>query len=84
MATMHEVECNVFGDDMQYVEVELDPNEAAVAEAGGTMYMDDGIEMETIFGDGSGQQSGFLGALMGAGKRLLTGDSLFRRTAGRR
>src|SRR5215213_7188364 len=74
---MHEVDYRVFGDDMQYVEVELDPNEATVAEAGGMMYMDDGIEMETIFGDGSQQQGGFLGALVGAGKRLLTGESLF-------
>src|SRR6266513_3976313 len=62
---------------MQFVEVELDPMEAAVAEAGGMMYMEDGIEMETIFGDGSQQNSGFMGALMGAGKRLLTGESLF-------
>jgi uncharacterized protein (TIGR00266 family) len=67
----------VFGDDMQYVEVELDPNEAVVAEAGGMMYMDDGIEMETIFGDGSQPKSGFLDAMVGAGKRLLTGESLF-------
>ena len=50
---MHEIDYKDFGDDMQFVEVELDPNEAAVAEAGGMMYMDDGIEMETIFGDGS-------------------------------
>src|SRR3954466_15254395 len=77
MATMHEVDYKVFGDDMQYVEVELDPGEATVAEAGGMMYMEDGVEMETIFGDGSTQQSGFMGALMGAGKRLLTGESLF-------
>src|SRR5918996_2753958 len=77
MAVMHEVDYKIFGDDMQYVEVELDPNEATVAEAGGMMYMDDGIEMETIFGDGSQQQGGFLGALAGAGKRLLTGESLF-------
>jgi uncharacterized protein (TIGR00266 family) len=74
---MHEIDYKIFGDDMQYVEVELDPNEATVAEAGGMMYMDDGVEMETIFGDGSQQQSGFLGAVMGAGKRLLTGESLF-------
>jgi len=73
----HEIDYKIFGDDMQFVEVELDPNEAIVAEAGGMMYMDDGVEMETIFGDGSQQQSGFLGALMGAGKRLLTGESLF-------
>ena len=78
MADMHEIEYKIYGDDMQFVEVELDPNEATVAEAGGMMYMDDGIEMETIFGDGSRQQaSGFMGALMGAGKRLLTGESLF-------
>ena len=77
MPTMHEIDYKIFGDDMQYVEVELDPNEAMVAEAGGMMYMDDGIEMETIFGDGSQQQAGFMGALMGAGKRLLTGESLF-------
>ena len=77
MPAMHEIDYKIFGDDMQYVEVELDPNEATVAEAGGMMYMDDGVEMETIFGDGSAQQSGFLGALMGAGKRLLTGESLF-------
>ena len=77
MPSMHEIEYKIFGDDMQFVEVELDPNEATVAEAGGMMYMDDGIDMETIFGDGSAPQSGFLGALMGAGKRLLTGESLF-------
>src|SRR5215216_5174701 len=77
MATMHEIDFKIFGDEMQFVEVELDPMEAAVAEAGGMMFMDDGIEMETIFGDGSQQTSGFLGSLMGAGKRLLTGESLF-------
>src|SRR6185369_11142357 len=77
MSTMHEVDFKIFGDDMQFVEIELDPMEAAVAEAGGMMYMEDGIEMETIFGDGSQQASGFLGSLMSAGKRLLTGESLF-------
>jgi uncharacterized protein (TIGR00266 family) len=77
MPAMHEIDYKIFGDDMQYVEVELDPHEATVAEAGGMMYMDDGVEMETIFGDGSAQQSGFLGALVGAGRRLLTGESLF-------
>ena len=79
MAEMHEIDYKIFGDDMQYVEVELDPNEATVAEAGGMMYMDDGVEMETIFGDGSKQQGsgGLMGALLGAGKRLLTGESLF-------
>jgi len=77
MGQMHEVDYKVFGDEMQFVEIELDPGEAALAEAGGMMYMDDGIQMETIFGDGSGQSSGLLGALIGAGKRLLTGESLF-------
>jgi uncharacterized protein (TIGR00266 family) len=77
MATMHDIEYQIFGDDMQFVEVDLDPDEATVAEAGGMMYMEDGVEMETIFGDGGAQQRGFLGALMGAGKRLLTGESLF-------
>ena len=74
---MHEIDYEIFGHEMQYVEVELDPMEAAVAEAGGMMYMEDGIEMETIFGDGSGQNSGLLGSLLGAGKRLLTGESMF-------
>ena len=77
MQTMDQIDYKIYGDDMQFVEVELDPNEATVAEAGGMMYMDDGIEMETVFGDGSQQQTGFMGALMGAGKRLLTGESLF-------
>jgi uncharacterized protein (TIGR00266 family) len=77
MPEMHEIDYKIYGDDMQFVEVELDPQEAALAEAGGMMYMEEGIEMETIFGDGTAQNSGFLGALMGAGKRLLTGESLF-------
>jgi uncharacterized protein (TIGR00266 family) len=74
---MDVIDYDIFGDDMQYVEVELDPGEAAVGEAGMMMFMQDGIEMETVFGDGSASQSGFLGKLMGAGKRLLTGESLF-------
>lgn len=77
MATMHEIDFKIYGDDMQFVEIELDPMEAAVAEAGGMMFMEDGIQMETIFGDGSNQNSGFLGTLLGAGKRLITGESLF-------
>jgi uncharacterized protein (TIGR00266 family) len=77
MALMHEIDFQIYGDDMQFVEVELDPQEAVVAEAGGMMYMEDGIEMETIFGDGSQQSSGLLGGLLGAGKRLLMGESLF-------
>jgi len=74
---MHEIEYKIIGEDLQFVEIELDPGEATVAEAGGMMYMDDGIEMETIFGDGSQKTGGIMGALMGAGKRLLTGESLF-------
>jgi len=75
----HEVDYRIHGDDMQFVEVELDPGESAVAEAGSMMYMTSPIQMETIFGDGSSQQGnrGVLDALVGAGKRLLTGESLF-------
>lgn len=62
---------------MQLVELELDPNESIVAEAGSMMYMSQGIEMETIFGDGSAERKGLFGGLLGAGKRLLTGESLF-------
>ncbi len=77
--TAHEIDFTVEGTEMQYVEVELDPGESAVAEAGGMMYMTSGIAMETIFGDGSrGQQSGIMDKLLGAGKRLLTGESLFK------
>jgi uncharacterized protein (TIGR00266 family) len=74
---MHEIDYKIHGDDMQFVEIELDPSEAVVAEAGGMMYMEDGIAMETIFGDGSQKNTGVMGALLGAGKRLLTGESLF-------
>jgi uncharacterized protein (TIGR00266 family) len=77
MGAMHEIDYEIFGNEMQYVEIELDPREAVVAEAGGMMYMDEGIELETIFGDGSQQTSGFLGSLLSAGKRLVTGESLF-------
>lgn len=77
MPTMHEIDFKIHGDDMQFVEIELDPGEAAIAEAGGMMFMEDGIQMETVFGDGSQKSSGFFGALVGAGKRLLTGESLF-------
>jgi len=79
MPAMHEVDYEILGDDLQFVKIELDPGEAVVAEAGGMMYMEDGIAMETIFGDGSqqSQQGGLMGALLGAGKRLLIGESLF-------
>ena len=75
---MDVVDYEIKGAEMQYVEVELDPGEAAVGEAGSMMYMDAGIEMDTVFGDGSGgSQGGLLGKLLGAGKRLVTGESLF-------
>ena len=61
MPAMHEIDYHIHGDDMQFVEIELDPEEAVVAEAGGMMFMEEGIEMETIFGDGSQQNTGFLG-----------------------
>jgi uncharacterized protein (TIGR00266 family) len=77
MPTMHEVDYEIVGDDMQFVRIVLDPGEAVVAEAGSMMYLESGIEMDTIFGDGSQQQQGFMGALVGAGKRLLTGESIF-------
>ncbi|HTI68448.1 MAG TPA: TIGR00266 family protein [Candidatus Limnocylindria bacterium] len=77
MGQMHEIEFEIHGDDMQFVETILDPNEEMVAEAGGMMYMEDGIRMEAIFGDGSAQNKGFLGSILGAGKRFLTGESLF-------
>ena len=74
----HEIDYQIHGEELQFVEIELDPNETAIAESGAMLMMDDGIEMQTIFGDGSAQQpSGFLGKLMSAGKRILTGESLF-------
>jgi uncharacterized protein (TIGR00266 family) len=78
MKTNHEIDYRLFGEEMQCVEIELDPNETVIAESGSFMYMDTHIEMETIFGDGSSNQgTGFMGKLVGAGKRLLTGESLF-------
>ncbi|ACD94538.1 TIGR00266 family protein [Trichlorobacter lovleyi] len=74
---MDVIDYEIFGSEMQFVEVELDPGEAAIGEAGVMMYMQDGIQMDTVFGDGSQQTSGFMGKLLGAGKRLLTGESLF-------
>jgi uncharacterized protein (AIM24 family) len=71
------IDYKIFGSEMQYIELELDPNEACVAEAGGMFYMEEGIEMDTVFGDGSANQGGFFGKVLGAGKRLLTGESLF-------
>jgi len=73
----HEIDYRIFGEEMQCVEIELDPAETAIAESGAFMMMDDGIQMETIFGDGSVQKGGLLGKLMSAGKRVLIGESLF-------
>ncbi len=74
---MDVVDYEIKGAEMQFVEVELDPGEAAIGEAGSMMFMDAGISMDTVFGDGSAQTGGFFGKLLGAGKRLVTGESLF-------
>lgn len=73
----HEVDYKILGDDMQMVEVELDPGETVIAEAGAMNYMDDGISFEAKMGDGSEANAGLMGKLMGAGKRVLTGESIF-------
>lgn len=75
--TAHEIDYEIHGEEMQFVEIELDPHEGVVAESGSFMMMDDNITMDTIFGDGSGQSKDILGSLFSAGKRLLTGESLF-------
>jgi len=75
--SMDVVDFEIKGSEMQFVEVELDPGEAAIGEAGSMMFMDAGIGMDSVFGDGSAQQGGFFGKLLGAGKRLITGESLF-------
>lgn len=75
--TSHEIDYRIFGEEMQFVEIELDHKEGVIAEAGSFMMMDEGIKMETIFGDGSEKNQGFLGSILGAGKRILTGESLF-------
>jgi uncharacterized protein (TIGR00266 family) len=79
--SMDVVDYKIYGAEMQFVEVELDPKEAMVGEAGSLMFMEDGIDMDTVFGDGSsgsgGSGGGLFGKLMGAGKRLITGESLF-------
>ncbi|MBC7554412.1 MAG: TIGR00266 family protein [Taibaiella sp.] len=77
MRNNHEIDYRIFGEEMQYVEVELDPMETAIAEPGSFMMMDDGIQMDTMFGDGSGQQSSLMSKLFSAGKRLLVGENLF-------
>lgn len=73
----HEIDYQIFGDDLQFVEIELDPQETVMAEAGAMMYMENGVEMTTVMGDGTDSEGGLMGKLMGAGKRMLTGESLF-------
>lgn len=78
MKTNHEIDYRLHGEEMQCVEIELDPQETVVAESGSFMFMDNDIQMQTIFGDGSNSGGGgFMGKLMSAGKRLITGESLF-------
>ena len=79
MRNNHEIDYKIYGEELQFVEIELDPNETVVGEPGGFMMMDDGIEMQTIFGDSSQQpqQGGLLGKLLNAGKRVLVGENLF-------
>lgn len=73
----HEVDYEIFGDDMQIVEVELDPGETVIAEAGAMNYMEDGINFEAHMGDGSVANEGVMGKLLNVGKRVLTGESVF-------
>ena len=73
----HEIDYKLYGDDLQAVEVELDPQETVIAEAGAMNWMEDGISFEARMGDGTKPSSGFFGGLLGMGKRLLTGESLF-------
>lgn len=73
----HEVDYHIYGEELQCVEIELDPQEAVIAEPGGMLFMDDQIRMDTIFGDGANQNQSVLGSLFSAGKRVLTGERLF-------
>lgn len=80
MRTNHEIDYKISGEEMQCIEIELDPQETVISEPGSFMLMDDGIKMETLFGDGSGKEGGLMGKLFSAGKRLLTGENLFMTT----
>ncbi len=78
MQTAHEIDYRIYGEEMQYVDIELDPGETAMAESGAFMMMDEGIQMQTIFGDGTQKSSGgIMKKLLSAGKRLITGEGLF-------
>ncbi len=72
-----DIDYEIKGHELQFVEIELDPGESAVAEAGAMVWKDASVEMSTVFGDGRGQEGGFMGKLVSAGKRLVTGESLF-------
>jgi uncharacterized protein (TIGR00266 family) len=80
MITNHEIDYRIIGEEMQCVEIELDPQETVIAEPGSFMMMEDQVKMETIFGDGSNNSGGLMGKLFAAGKRLLTGENLFMTT----
>ena len=75
--TAHEIDYELIGGELQCLRVELDPNESVIAEAGSMLYMEDDVAMETIFGDGSLRTTSFVDKLFAAGKRVLTGESLF-------
>jgi uncharacterized protein (TIGR00266 family) len=75
--TSHEIDYKIFGDDIQFVEIELDPNETVIAEAGTMVYMEQGLSFEVKMGDGSEPNQGLMGKLMQAGSRMLTGESIF-------
>jgi uncharacterized protein (TIGR00266 family) len=77
MRNSHEIDYKIFGHDIQVLEVELDPNETVIAEAGAMVYMEEGINFATKMGDGSNPSQGFLGKVLSAGSRLITGESLF-------
>lgn len=77
MASSHEIDYQIKGESIQIVEVELDPGETVIAEAGAMLFMDDGIQFETKMGDGSNPRQGLFDKLLSAGSRLLTGESLF-------
>ncbi len=80
MKTSHEIDYDIFGEEMQAVRLELDSDETVLAEAGSLMMMDGNIEMNTIFGDGSGRSQSIMDKLFSAGKRVLTGERLFMTT----
>jgi len=77
MRNSHEIDYKILGNDIQVLEIELDPNETVIAEAGAMVYMEEGIEFEAKMGDGSNPSQGFFGKLVSAGSRLITGESLF-------